>query len=288
MNTGAMQQTSFEMEHISFCIDACLSELQDPARYPLRGGISTGFSDLDEVTSGIAPTSFNVIAGRPCMGVTTLALSIGLNIAIDQNKPCAIFSLTESKSCITNRLLAVRSGVERERIQRVDLNEDQQTKISKAAEEIRSSPIFIVDSAFSVPAIQEKLDELVAIDFNPTIVIIDDLSELAPLHDRRKVKKVVKQIKRLIHESDVAVILTSPLLRTPEKRKFKGPRLDDVPTRLRYPSPDLLCLLYRDAYYNQTLDRENCTASIGIGSNRHGPQGSAYLNFSRGQFVRDA
>jgi replicative DNA helicase len=287
MKVEDMQRTTSGIEPIAHCIDASLMSLQNSASYPLRGGISTGFGDLDESTSGIAPMSLNVIVGRPCMGATTLAFTIGLNIAIDQKRPCVIFSLTESKYRAANRLLALQSGVERERIHRVDLDRDQLNKISRAAEEIKSSPLFIVDSAFSVKAIQEKIERSFSY-VTPAIVIIDDLSELAPLHDRRKVSKVVKQIKCLIHETGVAVILTSLLLRKLEKRKCKYPALNDLPKGLRLPSPDLLLMLYREAYYNPGPEMEVGTAEIFIGSNRHGSMRPARLKFSDGQFLRDA
>lgn len=285
MNTDKLYWGSFGIEPIDPCVDICLSDIQDPTKYPINQGISTGYCNLDEATSGIAPKSFNVIAGRPLMGTTSLALSICLNVAVNQKKPIAIFSLTQDKYLVTKRLLSLKSGVKYEQINRHDLNENDKIKIAAAADEIKSSPVLIDDGAFSIRAIKKKIEDYIEIDFKPAIVLIDDLSELANIKNTKQVLKIVKQIKKLIQETEVAVILTSRLLRKLEKRITKFPMMADVPTGLRHPHPDLLLLLYREDYYKpHPIDKRHKTQII-IANNRHGITGLTYLEFNCGIFT---
>lgn len=279
---------AYGVEPIDGCIDNCIEDLQDQKNYPLWGGISTGFSDLDQQTTGIMPNSFNVIAGRPGMGATSLALSIALSAAVDQKRPCAIFSLAKEKRIIIQRLLALRSGVEQTHLQYNHVATEHQEQITRAADEIKSSPLFIEDGMLTVIAIKEKIDQYISIDIKPEIVIIDTLSELAPLLSKSKVSKIVKQIRALIKDTGVAVILTSGLLRKPEKRKFKWPRAGDAPAGLLCPSPDLLLMLYRENYYYPIKDEPPEIAHVHALSCRHGPGGIARLNFHRGVFMNRA
>jgi replicative DNA helicase len=255
--------------------------------------IISGFIGLDDFLGGFQRSDLIIIAGRPSMGKTSLALNIARNAAIDQGACIALFSLEMFRESLVQRLLSTESGVNSRRI-RLGLNtEDEEKLIMEATGKLSEAPIFIDDSPqLRIVEMRSKARRLYY-ERGIDLIIVDYL-QLMDVEGRREnrvqeISYISRSLKGLARELNVPVIAISQLSRAPEWRASHIPQLSDLrESGAIEQDADLVLFVYRDeAYYNeeewqnQHPDREfpKEIADIIIAKHRNGPTGQIKLRF---------
>lgn len=266
---------------INAYLDSVLKDLTSP---PSEDGahdvkrLSTGYSRLDEITSGLRLGSLTVIAGRPSIGKTSLALNIAQRVALEQEKGVLIFSIDFDGKRTVDRILSSISRVDLHRIQSRRLDDTQRARIDLADQQLRNADIFIDDSATGLEEICARTQSLINIDESIKLVVIDDLQYLAPdTSGGDKTEAVMLGLKRLAQKLGIAVILTTILSRRLEMRRDRHPMLKDLPQGIITGGADLVLTIYRDEYYG--LNIKKAVAEISVMRNRHGHVGLLELFF---------
>ncbi|VBB07530.1 dna helicase dnab type [Lucifera butyrica] len=263
--------------------------------YASKGGItglSTGFKDLDTLTSGLQASDLILIAARPSMGKTAFVLNIAQNVAIREKKTVAIFSLEMSKEQLVQRMLCAEAPIDASRLRRGDLEEKDWTKLVVAADKLASAPIFIDDTAgITVLEMRAKARRLKS-EHGLKLIIIDYLqlmqgSSSGGRNENRQqeISEISRSLKGLARELNVPVIALSQLSRSVESRQSKKPMLSDLrESGSLEQDADIVAFLYRDDYYNPDTDQKNITEVI-VAKHRNGPVDTVQLFFHK-QFTK--
>lgn len=240
-------------------------------------GVPTGFIDLDNKTSGLNPSDLVLIAARPSMGKTSLALNIAQNAAVNHNVPVAIFSLEMSKEQLTNRFLSSEAMVDSQKIRTGMLEDDDWARLAKALGPLGEASIYIDDTpGISVAEIRAKSRRL-KLEKNIGLIIIDYL-QLMQGRERaesrqQEISEISRSLKVLAKEVNVPVIAISQLSRAPEIRSDHRPILSDLrESGAIEQDADLVMFLYREDYYNPETEKKNI-AEIIIAKHRNGSTG---------------
>ncbi len=248
-------------------------------------GVPTGFHKLDELTSGLQPAELIIIAGRPSMGKTALALNISQNAAVEGVVPTAIFSLEMAKEQLALRMLCSQAKVDAHRLRGGFLSESDWPRLTRAAGLLSEAPIFIDDTpALSALEMRAKSRRLKA-EHNLGLVIVDYLQLMRGRGqvERREqeISDISRSLKSLAKELNVPVIALSQLNRRVEDRGDKRPQLADLrESGAIEQDADVIIFLYRDDVYNKSEDNPNKgTAEIIIGKQRNGPTDTFKLAF---------
>lgn len=248
-------------------------------------GVPTGFHKLDELTSGLQPAELIIIAGRPSMGKTALALNICQNAAVEGVVPTAIFSLEMAKEQLALRMLCSQAKVDAHRLRGGFLSESDWPRLTRAAGLLSEAPIFIDDTpALSALEMRAKSRRLKA-EHNLGLVIVDYLQLMRGRGqvERREqeISDISRSLKSLAKELNVPVIALSQLNRRVEDRGDKRPQLADLrESGAIEQDADVIIFLYRDDVYNKSEDNPNKgTAEIIIGKQRNGPTDTFKLAF---------
>ncbi len=232
-------------------------------------GQETGFRDLDLMTSGLQPGDLVIVAARPSMGKTALAMDIAGHVSIKKKKPVAVFSIEMSKEQLAVRLLSTHARVESQRLRSGYLNDDEIATIGVATNELYQSPMYIDDSTDITPmGMRAKCRRLKAEQGGLALIIVDYL-QLMKWHrniDNRvqEISEIARALKSLARELKVPVIALSQLSRRVEQRDDKRPILSDLRESGSIEAEaDLVVLLYRPKYYErkETVDPEE---AVGI------------------------
>ncbi|HAW49518.1 TPA: replicative DNA helicase [bacterium] len=245
-------------------------------------GISTGFTLLDELTAGLQPSDLIIIAGRPSMGKTALALSIAQHAAIKEKKPVGIFSFEMSQVQLVLRLLCAEARVDAHRLRIGQLTKPELPRISLAAGTLRETEIYIDDTTpMSVIDIRAKARRLKA-KHNIELLIIDYLQLIEGRRDlenrQQEISEISRSLKSLAKELNIPVIALSQLSRAMEIQRRK-PQLSDLrESGAIEQDADLVLFVYREEYYKPTEENEGI-AEIIIGKQRNGPTGTIKLAF---------
>lgn len=247
-------------------------------------GIPSGFIDLDGKTAGFQPSDLIVIAGRPSMGKTSLALGAALHAAIHHDSVVAIFSLEMSKEQLVLRMLSSEGGVDSHHIRTGQLEREEFHKILAAADRLSSAKIFIDDSgalsALEMRAKARRLKSEAGLD----MVIVDYLQLMQGRSNtenrQQEISDISRSLKALAKELNVPVIALSQLSRAVESRKPPRPLLADLrESGAIEQDADLVIFIYReDQYYPETTEKGGI-AEIIIGKHRNGPTGELELTF---------
>lgn len=269
---------------ISEILKESLEEIQELYSKKKRvTGLSTGFADMDNMLSGLHNSDLILIAARPAMGKTAFALNIATNVAVNENASVALFSLEMSKKQCTNRILAIQSMVDSQKLSRGELEEDDWTKIGLAASELsESSGIYIDDTpGITAAEIRAKCRKLKLEHPNLGLVVIDYLQLISGSGkaDSRQseVSAISRSLKILAKEIDVPVIALSQLSRAPEQRDDHRPMLQDLrESGSIEQDADIVMFIYRDDYYHPDEPPTNI-AEIIIAKDRNGPVGKVEL-----------
>jgi replicative DNA helicase len=248
-------------------------------------GEPTGFFQLDEMLSGLQRGEMVILAARPSMGKTALALNIAEHIAVDNRQPVAIFSLEMSKQQLAERLMSSRSGVDGQRMRRNMLNDGEFRQLHEVASELYEAPMFIDDTpGLSVLQLRAKARRL-ALQHDIKAIFIDYLQLMSsPGSESRQqeVSEISRGVKALARELSVPVVCLSQLNRNPEGRENKKPMLADLrESGSIEQDADVVMMLHRDDYYNQSKDdfEATNTAQVIIAKQRNGPTGMVDLQF---------
>ena len=246
-------------------------------------GVSTGFADMDNMLSGLHNSDLMLIAARPAMGKTAFALNIATNAAVSAGVGVAVFSLEMSKKQCTNRILAVQSMVDSQKLSRGELEEDDWTKIGMAASELSESAGIYIDDTPGITAaeIRAKCRKMKLEHENLGLIVIDYLQLISGSGRsegrQQEVSEISRSLKILAKEIDVPVIALSQLSRAPEQRDDHRPMLQDLrESGSIEQDADIVMFIYRDDYYNQDQPPTNI-AEIIIAKNRSGPTGKIEL-----------
>ena len=269
--------------------------------YERKGGLSglaTGFSELDKMTNGLHKAEMIVIAARPSMGKTALAMNIAEHVAVVAEQPVAVFSLEMSTQQLLQRLLCSHARVNLERTRDGFLNEGDFTKITHSASRLAEASIFIDDTAsLSIMELRAKARRLKS-QHDIQLIVIDYLQLLRSTSRRAQdnrqleIAEISSGLKALSKELDIPIIVLAQLNRNPENRTgdSKGrPRLSDLrESGSIEQDADLVGLLVREEYYADTDEEKQESegkATRIIAKQRNGPVGDVPLTFIK-QYTR--
>ncbi len=271
---------------ISEIIDGNIETLEErQGNKALVTGVPTGFTRLDNLISGLQKSELIILAARPSMGKTALALNIARNAAVDANVPVAIFSLEMSKEQLSMRLLCSEARIDSSRLRGGFFSMEDWRKLTDAAGVLSDTSIFIDDTPdISGMEIRAKARRL-KMEKDIGLVIIDYLQLMKGRMsaERRdlEISEISRSLKALAKELGVPVMALSQLNRMLEQRNDKQPRLSDLrESGALEQDADVVAFIYRDEIYNSDENNpKKGTADILIRKNRNGPIGEATLTF---------
>ena len=271
---------------LSKLIDGNIDFLEEKQKNKsLVTGVPTGFTQLDNLTSGLQNSDLIILAGRPSMGKTALALNIARNAAVDGGVPVAIFSLEMSKEQLSLRMLCAEASIDSSRLRSGFFSMEDWARVTDAADVLSAAPIFIDDSAsLSAMDVRAKARRL-KMDKNIGLIIIDYLQLMQGRAgaERRdlEISEISRGLKALAKEIGLPVVALSQLNRMLEQRTDKRPRLSDLrESGALEQDADVVAFIYRDEVYNkeETNPRKGI-AEVILAKQRNGPTGDALLTF---------
>lgn len=251
-----------------------------------RNMISTGYKSFDEKLGGFKRGDLIIVAARPSMGKTAIALNFAQNVA-KKNRHVAIFSLEMSKEQLTDRLIAAAMAVDSWKLQKGKLTEDEFARMGDALETLSHSKIYLDDSPAGegLTSIKSKARRL-KMESGLDLIVIDYLQLMSngnSLNRVQEVSEISRGLKSLARELDVPVIALSQLSRQLESRPDKRPVMSDLrESGSIEQDADIIAMLYRDDYYNEFSETPGVT-NVLIRKNRNGPIGQVDLKFEKSQ-----
>ncbi|MEW6746495.1 MAG: replicative DNA helicase [Planctomycetota bacterium] len=245
-------------------------------------GLSSGFADLDDRLSGMQPSQLIIIAGRPSMGKTSLALNIADHVAMSGTS-VLIFSLEVATIQVAQNLLCSHARVDAQKVRRGQLDEDGWGNLIRAADELSKAPVFIDDSpGLSVLQLRAKARRLRAMH-RVGLVIVDYMQLVtAPSAENRQqeISQISMGLKRMARELDVPVVALSQLNRVVDSREDHRPRMSDLrESGSIEQDADVVAFLYRPEYYDADRADLRGQAELIIAKQRNGPTGTVPLTF---------
>lgn len=261
-------------------------------------GIPTGFNDLDKLTSGLHPSDFIILAARPSMGKTALALNIVQNVALRAHKrvggdprSVAFFSLEMSKEQLVNRMLCAEANIDSQRLRIGEMNDKDWDALWAACDTMSKAKIYIDDTAgITVMDMRSRARRLKA-EHGLDLIVVDYLQLMQGSGKRntsgdrqQEVSEISRSLKALARELDVPVLALSQLSRGVEARQVKRPMLSDLrESGSLEQDADIVAFLYREDYYNP--ETENKHTELIIAKHRNGPVDTVNLFFHK-QFTK--
>ena len=253
-------------------------------------GLSTGFTDFDEQTSGLQPADLVIVAGRPSMGKTTFAMNLAENAAIKSKEPVAVFSMEMPADALAMRMLSSLGQIDQHRLRTGRLNDDDWPRLTSAIALLNEAPLFIDDTpALTSTELRARARRLKR-DHGLSMIVIDYIqlmqgSGKAGENRTTEVSEISRSLKALAKELEVPVIALSQLNRSLEQRPNKRPIMSDLrESGAIEQDADLIVFIYRDEVYNEDSP-EKGKAEIIIGKQRNGPIGTVALTF-QGKYTR--
>lgn len=246
-------------------------------------GIPTGFHDMDIKTAGLQKSDLIVLAGRPSMGKSALAISMMEYAAVVEKVPCAYFSLEMSKDQLAQRMLCSIAGVDAHKVRTGFFSQTDWPKLIAAAGKLSESPIFIDDTpGISALELRAKARRLKAKN-DIQLVVIDYLQLMRGAsrseNRQQEISEISRAMKALARELDLPVIAISQLSRAVEQRSDHRPMLSDLrESGAIEQDADVVMLIMREEYYTPTEENKGI-AEVNIAKQRHGPIGTVKLAF---------
>lgn len=248
-------------------------------------GLSTGFTDLDKMTTGLQNSDLIIIAGRPSMGKTSLAMNIAENVAVGSDKSVAIFSMEMSGEQLVRRMLTSLGRINAQRIRTGALQEDDWSRLTSAINLLDQRKIYIDDTPGLTPTeIRARCRRLASQNEDGLGLIIIDYLQLMSLggnveNRATELSTITRNLKNLAKEINVPVIALSQLNRSLEQRTDKRPVMSDLrESGSIEQDADLIMFIYRDEVYNEDTENKRI-AEIIISKQRNGPTGTIKLTF---------
>jgi len=252
-------------------------------------GVPTGFADLDNLTSGFQNSDLIIVAARPGMGKTSLALNMAQHIGTKEKLPVAFFSMEMSKEQLVMRMLCAQASIDAHRLRRGFLTEKDWPKLTRAVGPLAEASIFIDDTpAISVMEMRAKARRLKA-EHGLSVIFVDYL-QLMRAHGKQEnrqqeISSISRSLKALAKELSVPVVALSQLSRAVESRNDKRPILSDLlESGGIEANADVVAFIYRDDYYKQDSEDKNIAELI-IAKQRNGPVDTVNLYF-KGSFTK--
>jgi len=264
-----------------------LYESQEPIT-----GVPTGFTKLDELTTGLQGGELVVVAGRPSMGKTTLSMNIVENAAVTKDLPAAIFSLEMPSVQIATRMLSSLSRINSRKLRTGDLRQSDFNKLTGTMLMLKDKPIYIDDTpGITVLEMRSRARRLAAKHENGLGLIVIDYLQLMQGDGNSEnrvgeISNMTRGLKGLAIELDVPIIVLSQLNRGLEQRPDKRPIMSDLrESGAIEQDADLILFVYRDEVYNKDQEDNKGKAEVIIGKQRNGPLGTVMLKFL-GEYTR--
>ena len=255
-------------------------------------GLSTGFSDLDKITTGLQDSDLIIVAGRPSMGKTSLAMNIAENVAVGSDKAVAIFSMEMSGEQLVRRMLTSLGRINAQRVRTGSLQEDDWSRLTSAINLLSEKKIYIDDTPGLSPSeLRARCRRLASQNEDGLGLIIIDYLQLMSLggnteNRATELSTITRNLKTLAKEINVPVIALSQLNRSLEQRTDKRPVMSDLrESGSIEQDADLIMFIYRDEVYNKDDSDSKGIAEIIISKQRNGPTGTVRLTFL-GEFTR--
>ncbi len=256
-------------------------------------GVPSGLRDLDRITAGFQDSNLVVMAARPGMGKTSLALNIAAHLGVRENVPVAIFSLEMSQEEVTQRLMCAEARVDSKRLRTGSLDDADWAKLTNACDKLSRAPIYIDDTAGVTPieikAKTRRLQSRLKEEGGLGLVVVDYLQLMggqARVENRvQEISQISRSLKLIARDLNVPVIAISQLSRAVEARSDKRPQLSDLrESGSIEQDADLVMFVYRDDYYNK--DSEDMgTAELIVAKHRNGPLDTVRLSYV-GRYTR--
>ena len=252
-------------------------------------GIATGFDDLDKRTAGLQAGDLIVIAGRPSMGKTTLALNIAENAAIGHAVSTGIFSMEMPKEQVTLRMIGSIGRVDQSHLRSGRLTEEDWTRINSSVSMMSSAPIFVDDAPGLTPTEVRARSRRLKREHDLGLVIVDylQLMQVSGSTENRatEISEISRSLKGLARELNVPVVALSQLNRSVEQRNDKRPVMSDLrESGAIEQDADVIIFIYREEVYDPETIKKG-VADIIIGKQRNGPTGNFPLTF-KGEYTK--
>lgn len=246
-------------------------------------GLSSGFKDLDNMTSGWQNSDLVIVAARPAMGKTSFCLNIAQHAAVKEHTPVAIFSLEMSREQLTQRILSSMAMLDQQKIRNGRMLDEDWIALTNAIGPLAESPLYIDDTpAISVREIRAKTRRLKA-EKGLGLIVIDYLQLMSGNRRsesrQQEISEISRNLKALARELDVPIIALSQLSRAVEQTQDKRPGLSHLrESGAIEQDADIVMFIYREEYYNPESEKK-AIAEIIIAKHRNGPVGSVELAF---------
>jgi replicative DNA helicase len=261
-------------------------------RYETRGsvtGMPTGFTDFDEMTAGLQPSDLIILAARPSMGKTALALNMAEYAALKTKKAVAVFSMEMSASQLAFRLISSLGRINQQHLRTGDLQDEEWPRVTSAITLLSEAKIFIDDTPALSPVELRSRARRLKREHDLGLIVIDYLQLMSvPGNSENRateISEISRGLKALAKELNVPVIALSQLNRSLEQRADKRPMMSDLrESGAIEQDADVIVFIYRDDYYNKESPDKGL-AEIIIGKQRNGPTGSVKLTFL-GQYTK--
>ncbi|MFT4198127.1 MAG: replicative DNA helicase [Pseudoxanthomonas sp.] len=253
-------------------------------------GLPTGYSEFDEMTAGLQPTDLLILAARPSMGKTTLALNMAEYAAMKSKKPVAVFSMEMSASQLALRLISSVGRVNATRLRTGQLEDEDWSRVTSAIRLLKETKIFIDDTPALSPEVLRSKARRLKREHDLGLIVIDYLQLMAVPGNQEnratEISEISRSLKALAKELNVPVIALSQLNRSLEQRADKRPVMADLrESGAIEQDADVIVFIYRDEYYNKENSPDKGLAEVIIGKQRNGPTGSIKLKFF-GEYTR--
>jgi len=253
-------------------------------------GLPTGFSDLDKLTTGLHENELIIIAARPAMGKTAMALNIATNVATATNKTVAIFNLEMGAEQLAMRMISSLGQIEGYKLRTGNLLNTDWKRVNEAISQLADTKIYIDDTpGINIGEIKAKCRRLASSEDGLALVVIDYLQLIQGSskylgNRQQEVSEISRSLKTIAMELSIPIIALAQLSRAVELRENKRPIMSDLrESGSIEQDADIIGFLYRDDYYNKQSKEDNYTSvsELIIGKHRNGPTGTIELLFKR-------
>jgi replicative DNA helicase len=280
--------------HVKPVAEQLLEKIQEmEGRAAVLTGLTTGFADLDKMTSGLQRQDLVIVAARPSMGKTSFALMLAENAAIHAGAVVGIFSLEMSKEALVMRMLCSQGNIDAQRFRNGFLSRPEWAQIAKSLGTLADARIFLDDSAgITVLEMRAKSRRLAAEQKKLDLIIVDYLQLMSGSAKRfesrqQEVSQISRELKGLAKEMNVPVVALSQLSRAPESRSDHRPQLADLrESGALEQDADVVAFIYREEQYKTPEERNNLpedqknVAELIVAKQRNGPTGTVDLRFT--------
>lgn len=253
-------------------------------------GLSTGFKDLDEMTSGLQDGDLVIVAGRPSMGKTVFGMNIAEHAAIKGNKPVLIFSLEMPGDALTMRMMSSLGRIDQHKVRTGKLTDDDWPRLTSAVSMLSEAKMYIDDTPAITPSELRSRARRVAREYDGLSLIVVDYLQLMTIAGSKEnrtneISEISRSLKAIAKELNVPVIALSQLNRSLESRTDRRPIMSDLrESGAIEQDADVIAFIYRDEVYNEDSPDKG-TAEIIIRKQRNGPIGDFRLTFL-GRYTR--